>query len=443
MQQDQEKDFLMGKDRMKKTKYIILAFMFLFPVVSFCEERIMSLEDCLKAAQNSQEIKIQEAKVKEYKFKYEYQRGFLFPQLDASISYLRYGQELPSKKALFGSSLDDYYTDISLKQTLFAGGKYSSLADANRYVFESEREKLNQTRQTVYLAVKKAYYEQIRLNYTLKIQKELICKLKEQFSITQILYNSGKLSNLDVLKIKTQIALSEDVLANIKESVYTKALVLGQMVGINEPIYASDDLSEQNENIRINTGCLDNKFRENPEIKYVLKLKEKSNSDIAVSRSDFFPSLQFRANYFLEDAKFFPGNPNWYAGISVNIPLFHGGSIVSQVNQAKQKYEQSAETVKQTELSLITRFQSSRALIVDKKNRLDSAKKVLDLAQETLNATELKYNAGKLTTIEMIDSYILWINSQLNYKNNYIDYLIAISEIEYICPTAIIREAQK
>ena len=53
----------MGNDRMKKTKYIILAFMFLFPVVSFCEERIMSLEDCLKMAQNSPEIKIQDAKI--------------------------------------------------------------------------------------------------------------------------------------------------------------------------------------------------------------------------------------------------------------------------------------------------------------------------------------------------------------------------------------------
>ena len=72
---------------------------------------------------------------------------------------------------------------------------------------------------------------------------------------------------------------------------------------------------------------------------------------------------------------------------------------------------------------------------------MPTTKKVLELSKEALNAAELKYKAGKLTALELIDAQTVWNNAVLTYENNATDYLITLAEIEYICPEALVKEA--
>jgi len=425
---------------MKRIAFICLIIM--SPAIVFGLGSVQSLDDCLKTAdKNSPELQSQAAKVEELKFKYYGQIGMMLPQLDASASYLKYGEQLPSKKVLFGDSLDDYYADVSVRQVLFAGGKYFAQTKSARLAFEAEQQKLELTKRTVLLAVKKAYYELARSNYAVKVQIELLDKLKEQSDIAQLLYNSGKTSSLDVLKIQTQVASSEDILNSLKDLVHTRSLLLGQVVGVNEPVTIEDTSPQAKENIVVSTHCLKDKFKDNPELKYVVSSVNRAGYDVKAARSDLMPSLILKANYNFEDKEFFPGNPNWYAGAGISLPLFHGGSTFAQIGQAKARQKQAVDAVRQTEIALQVKFESAVATAADKRNRLKTTKKVLDLSKEALNAAELKYNAGKLTALELIDAQTVWNNAMLTYENNTIDYLITLAEIEYICPQAIAGEA--
>jgi len=423
---------------LSKIVIFIVTILLLLPVRLFAEEKIMSLSECIKEAEkNNPELKAQGAKVEEYGFKYRQQLGVILPQLDANISYTRYEEQLPSKKTLFGSSLDDYYSDISLRQVLFSGGKNISQINSASTALSAEKQKFEQIRKTVHLSVKKAYFEQARAQYMFQIQQELLARLMEHLTIAQLLYESGKISNVDVLKIKTQLAAAEDSLSNLKDLVYTKALLLGQTMGLNEAVNASLQLAKPEEGLTIKSVCLENKFKDTPEIKYDYNLIEKANFDKLAAKGELFPNVSLRASYFREDKDFFPEYPNWYAGIAITVPLFHGGSIISQIQQAKARQKQAQESLIQTELNLNVKFQSAKASLVDRINRLKTTKKVLDLAQESLTATELSYKSGKLSALELIDAQTVYYNSLLNYKNNIIDYYIAKAEIEYICPEAI------
>ena len=213
--------------------------------------------------------------------------------------------------------------------------------------------------------------------------------------------------------------------------------MLGQVVGVNEPVTIEDTSPQAKENIVVNTHCLQDKFKGNPELKYVVSSVDRAGYDVKAARSDLMPSLILRANYNFEDKEFFPGNPNWYAGAGIILPLFHGGSTFAQIGQAKARQKQAIDAVRQTEIALQVKFESAVATAADKRNRLKTTKKVLDLSKEALNAAELKYNAGKLTALELIDAQAVWNNAMLTYENNTIDYLITLAEIEYICPQAI------
>jgi outer membrane protein TolC len=431
---------------MKSIKTALLTFMIveLFCIYGYCEEKELTLKECLDIAdRNNPELISQQYKIKEMNSKYHQERSNILPQIDASMSYSRYDWQIQSKKSLFGSSLDDYYAEISLKQILFAGGKYIARIKSSRATLDAEAQKYEQLRRAVYLSVKKTYYEQLRAQFAIQIQKELIDKLNQQYNIAQLLYNSGKTTNLDVLKIQTQLASAEDVNDNLKNLVYTKSLLLGQAMGINESVNTSFDLPEMNENIKINTDCVKDEFAHNPELRYMDDLVKKAEYDISAESKEIFPTILLRANYYAEDKTFFPGNSNWYAGIGLSMPLFHSGGIVSKINQVRFKKSQVIESQKQVKLNLTVKFQSARATVIDKLNRLQTTKKVLDLSKETLIAAELRYNTGGITATELLDAQTVWLSSKLNYINNIVDCMISLAEIESICPEAISWETNK
>ncbi len=406
------------------------------------QDKAKTIDECIEIAfKNNPELKSQGLKIEEMKSKYHQQIGNLLPQLDGSLSYYRYEKELPSKKVLIGESLDDYYADVSLRQILFSGGKYIARLNSAKVSLNAETYRYDQLKRQITLSVKKTYYDLLKNIHTLKIQNQLLEKLREQLQVAKLLYNSGKISNLDVLKIETQVALSEDIARNLHNLVRTKSLLLAQTMGLKEPVNVHEDLPEIKESIKVNTSCLDNNFNNNPEISYIKSIQEKTKQDIQEAKSDLFPNISLRASYNIEDSQWFfraPRWSNWYAGIGMTFPLFHGGSIISQINQAKLKYNQTGETVRQIEININTRFESARTTLIDRISRLETTKKVLTLAKETLTAAELKYNSGKLTAMELIDAQMLWNNAEINYVNNVVDYLTAIAEIESICPQAII-----
>jgi outer membrane protein TolC len=423
---------------------ILITAIAVFYAHGYGEEKTLTLEECLIIAdKNNPELISQEYKIKEMNSKENQEIGNILPQIDGNMSYLRYDWQPPSKKALFGPSLDDYYAEVSLKQILFSGGKNIAKIKSADAMLNAEKQRYELIRRAVHLSVKRAFYELSRAQFALQTQQELIDKLNEQYRITQLLYKSGKTSNLDVLKIQTQLASAEDALDNLKNLVYTKSLLLGQAMGINEPVNIATFLPELNENIKINTNCVDDEFTDNPELKYIAELLKKAEYDISVESGEKFPTIFFRANYFWEDKTFFPDHSNWYVGVGLSMPLFHGGAIISKINQAKYRKNQVAESQKQVELNLNVRFQSARATVIDKLNRLKTIKRVLDLSKETLIAAELKYNTGKITATELLDAQTMWLNSKLNYINNILDCQVSLAEIEYICPEAISQEEKK
>jgi outer membrane protein TolC len=426
-----------------KLKMLIFLFASLFFILTEtgAAEVKPGLEQCIeKALQNNHDYIAQQKKVEETGFKLFQQITNVLPQFDSSASYYRYEYELPSKKALFGISNDDYYADISLKQILFAGGKNIGLISSAAASNDAEKAKLESIKRNIIYSVKKAYYDLAKTVFAYDTQKELYEKLKAQANIAQILYSGGKISNLELLKIQTQVLSTGDSLRNLQELKGIKELILGQAMGVSETVDVQIDIPEPSENEKIKEIDEAIWINNNPEIIYFKKLVDKADSEITTARADFFPSIYIRANYFMEDKVFFPGNPNWYAGVALTIPVFHWGGIFAQVKQAEARKEQVSETQKQTELAILIKYRSAKASFYEKKDRFKTMKKIIELSKQALDTAELKYNSGKLSVLELIDAQTVWFNAVLNYKNVIVEYYMAKADLETIYPDAIEEE---
>ncbi len=295
----------------------------------FAQERKYSLDECIAIGiKNNNDVIIQQQKVEETRYKYYQQYAAYLPQIDATVLYKKYHQLPLTQKELAGVQkigerppFDDYLAGIMLNQIVFSGSKLYQIK-VFKLAYEYEMKKLDVMRRNIMLHIAKAFYEQVRSNYAVTIQTELHNKLQEQQIITELLYRGGKLTRIDLLKIQTQLAASVDLLENLKNLAYSKALMLGQTLGINEPVYAVLQLNPPNENYFDTSYCktLPDKH---PELEIERLLKEKSNMEKDQAYSLLMPTVYFNANYYREESRFFPENPNWYIGLVATMPLFH------------------------------------------------------------------------------------------------------------------------
>lgn len=436
----------------KKKVLLLAVIIFIGGNVNFyvyAQQNQLTLEECLSmGVKNNNDIKIQYDKLNEAKYKYYQQLAAVLPQIDASIAYKRYDQIPLTQKELAGVQkigerpvFEDYNAGVMLNQVVFSGSKYFQIK-TSKTAYEYEMLRYDVILLKTKLDIAKAFYEQLRSNYMVTIQNELTDKLKEQKVITELLYRGGKLTNIDLLKVQTQLAASTDALENLKNLAYSKALVLGQVLGIDEPVYAKHELVTPPENYFDITQC-SSLSKNHPELQVARLLKEKSDFEKDQAYSTIMPTVYFNANYYREESKFFPGNPNWYVGFVATMPLFHGGSIYTEIRQAHARFDQVAESLRKTEIELGVRYQASLATLKDRKNRIATTQKTLDLSNEALIASELKYKTGKLTTIELLDAHIVWNNAYMSFINGLIDYYIACEEMKYLCAGTIKDKEKK
>lgn len=425
-----------------KTYFILFCAALLFP--SLAGAAGYSLDECLSlAAGKNPDLLRERAALDENQAGYVVSRGALLPQLDATLSYQRYDQALPSKKALFGASPDDYYSDITLKQLLFSGGKYMSQVRAAKVSTEAQKQRVSLAERELAFGVTKAYYEQLRAAQSLEIQKSVLEKLSQQRVAAQLLYNGGRTSVVDVLKIQTNESAQRDAVANAENQVYVKALALGQAVGVEEPVLASTAMPQINEAAAFEKTIPAAVLAANPEMLYAARTTERSSLEIKTAKAAHYPAVYLKGSYFMEDKEFFPGNANSYAGVFLALPIYYGGAVSAQAARAGARYTQAKETQRKARLSLYSRYAAAVSTALDKKERIATSAKTLGLAKETLTATELRYSAGKISALDLLDAQNLWSNAYLAYANVTFDYLINAAEVKAIWPEAVKGELLK
>jgi len=403
-----------------------------------------TLDECLAmAAGKNPDLLRERAALDENRAGYVVSKGALLPQLDVALNYQRYDQQLPSKKVLFGTSLDDYYSDLTLKQLLFSGGKYLSQLRSSKVSVEAQKQRVSLAERELTLGVTRAYYEQLRAAHALEIQKSVLEKLSQQRVAAQLLYNGGRTSVVDVLKIQTNESAQRDAVANAGNQVYVKALALGQAMGVAEPAWADFSMPKINEAAAFEKTIPAAVLDSNPEMLYAARNVEKSGLEITTAKSAHYPAVYLKGSYFMEDKEFFPGNANSYAGVFLALPIYSGGAVSAQTDRAGARYAQARETERKTRLSLYSRYAASVSTALDKKERVGTSAKTLELAKETLTASELRYSAGKISVVDLLDAQNLWSNAYLAYANVIFDYLINAAEVRSIWPEAVKGEILK
>ncbi|MDZ7766968.1 MAG: TolC family protein [Melioribacteraceae bacterium] len=111
--------------------------------------------------------------------------------------------------------------------------------------------------------------------------------------------------------------------------------------------------------------------------------------------------------------------------LSINWPIFEGGSKIIEWQKAKIRTDQMSLVLKQfedqTELSIEQSFYKYK----EAEKNMNSLKEALMQAEESLRISNLLYEQGMSTQLDVLNAQLLYINSKTNYQQGVYDYNVS------------------
>lgn len=363
------------------------------------------------------------------------------PKVSASASFSYWKFLLPNKERLLGGTLTDMYTDVSFYQPIYDFGQ----TKANKSIVEDEillnDEIIRQIRQTIIWGVSNAYFEILIAESEIEVYKSTNKQLNEHLKYIENLHNIGKVSSVDILKIKVQISVEQKKLQQSQNSLISKKIILIQLCNL-EPTndLILDNPTKQwfakNQDILSKTNIsFDSIYQNHPSLmSYDIKTEiETRQKDIF--RLQTLPELFSYGVGSWEDGYIpFGNNFNFNIGIGIRytLPLWGNSSYNDKISQSDMIIEQYAYERQQAFLEIKKEIDICLNTLDEIQNNIISNIEIIDMANETIRNASICYQAGQGNIIDILDAQQILTEESIEYNKSIIQYLQTLANLNYL-----------
>ncbi len=376
----------------------------------------------------------------------------LLPQLSA-------GAGVNEAYLASGSSNVSYYQPIvqaQLQQVVVDFNKFSNFSKSKFATQLSDLEFIN-ARQQLIVQVGQAYFELLNAEDMLQSVKMTKNALNQQLEQANTAFRVGTITIADVNDAKSgyDTATAEEIQS--ENEVINKKNIFANITGMNpemvQPILESIDLTYPNPD-SVDEWAQMAKMG-NISIKIAAKKMSMAAEDISIAKSGHLPVVSFVGSYVFQGTanitgtdsvatqqlvntlQTIPGFPlSTYTGVGallqVNIPIYSGGNVSSQVRQQINLYEAARddllETTRQTDKNIRNAF-------LEVHNGVEEVKalsQALNSARIKLQSDKTGYRVGVRNSINLVNSEKNYYQTWQSYNQARYQYLIARLQLEYL-----------
>jgi outer membrane protein len=156
------------------------------------------------------------------------------------------------------------------------------------------------------------------------------------------------------------------------------------------------------------------------------------------NKAGYLPSLSFNANYGYSAMRnkfdFTKSGRDWYPGSSIGItlkvPIFDGLQRNAKIAQSTLNIEKSKENIRLTEQSIKVELSNSEIQYRNAVDNIHSEKENLDLSENVYKNTQLEYQQGAGSSLDLVQSESSYRESLNNYYNKLLNLYIAKINLE-------------
>jgi outer membrane protein TolC len=281
------------------------------------------------------------------------------------------------------------------------------------------------------------YYGIVTAQRHLTNARQSLDESKRFVSITEKLESGGEVARADVVKAQLTLQQRERDVQDAQFSVEKSKIALAALIfpDLTTDFAVVDDLNtapklESFDQIQALA------YEISPDLRLAQATLNQERYGVAIARSGYFPSFSFdyffgiNANQFAVHDEEGHNRLGSVAQATLNIPVFNWWTTHSKIRQAELKRQQAQLDLTLTQRELNSSLRTSYLEARTAQAQIDSLRHSLDLATESLRLTNLRYEAGESTVLEVVDAQTTLAQARNAYDDGLSRYRIALATIQ-------------
>ena len=403
--------------------YLIIIFIFIFNI-DFSKSRADTLFDSLNSAYlNNLKLNAERASLRASKEEKNESISEFLPSITVS-GYV-------SEQNNTGDSISNFEPSeqsLEVEQKIFQG--FSGVSNFRKQNLGQDlaKFKLKKTEQETLLDAAKAHTNFLLNTKKVNINLMNIDLLERQVETDQNRLEKGEINLADLAQSESSLAGAQASLIAAQNELVTSKANFEKVIG-KKPPKNIQEIKEINLSLPESLGAAYSiSNSENPDLQ-IAKLKyEQSKMDVAIAGSELSPSATLSYKIAEQDdfSSTIQDRTQKTLKATASWPLFAGGSNLFGLrkaqeirNQKELLYEDSKKAVETDVANAWSNYQSSKSV-------LDSIRAQVRAAEIANEGITLEYESGdSRTTLEVIQSQTILLNSRINLANSERNFLVS------------------
>ena len=326
------------------------------------------------------------------------------------------------------SNFESTEKSLTVEQKILKGG-YGIANFGKKKIGQSLGEfKLKKVEQEILLDAAKAHTELLLNIKKVDINLTNIDLLERQVETNQNRLEKGEISLTDLAQSESSLAGAQAQLISAQNDLVTSKANFNKIIGkkppknINETKIIDLNLPESL------AAAYRTSSTENPDLQISLLEYKQAKFDVGIAKSDLLPTatLQYKIAEQEDISATIQDRTQQTVTATATWPLFAGGNNLFSLrsshelqNQKQLLYEDKKNEVETNVANAWSKYQSSKGML----NSIKSQVKAAEIANEGIT---LEYESeGTRTTLEVIQSRTILLNSRINLASSERDFLIS------------------
>jgi outer membrane protein TolC len=286
------------------------------------------------------------------------------------------------------------------------------------------------------------YYGLVAAQRKLASAQQGLREAQQFLDITQKQERGGEVAHSDVIKAQIQVAQRTRDAQDAELTALKSRLGLSVLVfpDFRDTFSVVDDLQTLSPLLPL-TDLKATAAANSPDLRVAEASVQQETLGVGVARGGVLPSVSFDYFYGINANEFATYDPDGHrllgsvAQVQLNVPLWNWGAAQSRLKQAQLRVQaaRSDLTLAQRQLQAsISTFHREAEIARD---QVASLRDSLDLSTESLRLTLLRYQAGEVSVLEVVDAQTTLIQARNAYDDGLVRYRVALAALQTLTGT--------
>jgi len=356
------------------------------------------------------------------------------PQVSGAGQYQRND---PTISETFPPANSLWSVQLKATQNLYAGGSIASAITNAKLTREAAAFDLQTTIDAALLDVRTKFYNVILAREKIRVEEENVRLYQHQLDDTKNQFDTGTVSNFEVLRAKVFLANAQPSLISARNSYRIAIEQLRQSMGTPGATPFPDvigDLDFVMQTYDANTAIA-SAHEHRPELRRLAKLESAGEESVKTARGAYYPNLQAFGGYQWDGFSYAgPGIGSvsangWLFGLQSTWSIFDGRATDGRVRQAKSQLEQARLAEASEELEIDVEVRQSLSSLEESGELVTASKQTIDQAAEALRLADAKMHAGSATQLDVLTSQVSLTQAKTDQLTANYNYLVAVANV--------------